>query len=443
MLTNVTLTANFTNNSGVSPGSVGAFGSGGNPGPASGGSAGSSGANGANGAAGSPGSGGPGGAVSGSGTIVNSTIAANTAGSLGGGLFSSGTPATETNTIVASNTPQNCGQPTGDGGNNLSFGDGSCPGNAGDPKLGPLQDNGGPTATMALLAGSAAIDAIAPGSASCAGAHDQRGVMRPQGGGCDIGAYELAPPAIGGIAVLANGPSSVIVGAQVNANAQDSIVFVQFGPGTAYGYSTPGQDAGSAVTPVAVSARWAGVAPGQVVHYRFVASNADGTSYSPDQTLTVPTPPATIAGPQIAAGFLSPGNPLVDLVIPGGILRLGAHSRTVTAVLRNHNPFFVTGSAILELRPATATGRRGSRAAAAPTLAGTGISIPGDAQRTLYLSLDKHMLQMLRSRRHLPVQITLRLFDQAGHSATVKGAYLLAAPSRRGRPAATPRGHRR
>lgn len=62
-----------------------------------------------------------------------------------------------------------------------------------DPMLGPLQDNGGPTWTHALLAGSPAIDAADPVGAP---ADDQRGVPRPQGPGIDIGAFEYQyPPA--------------------------------------------------------------------------------------------------------------------------------------------------------------------------------------------------------------------------------------------------------
>lgn len=56
--------------------------------------------------------------------------------------------------------------------------------------IGPLADNGGPTLTHALLAGSSAIDAA--DAATCP-ASDQRGVSRPQGAGCDIGAYEAEP----------------------------------------------------------------------------------------------------------------------------------------------------------------------------------------------------------------------------------------------------------
>jgi len=60
-------------------------------------------------------------------------------------------------------------------------------------QLGPLQDNGGVTATHALLAGSPAIDAGAscPNDQGAALPADQRGVARPQGAACDIGAFEL------------------------------------------------------------------------------------------------------------------------------------------------------------------------------------------------------------------------------------------------------------
>lgn len=56
-----------------------------------------------------------------------------------------------------------------------------------DPLLGPLANNGGPTLTHALLAGSPAIDA---GRASGGERIDQRGVRRPLGAANDIGAFE-------------------------------------------------------------------------------------------------------------------------------------------------------------------------------------------------------------------------------------------------------------
>jgi uncharacterized repeat protein (TIGR01451 family)/CSLREA domain-containing protein len=63
-----------------------------------------------------------------------------------------------------------------------------------DPLLGELQDNGGSTETSALLLGSPAFDAVPVESCSDHQGTpiiiDQRGVSRPQGPACDIGAYE-------------------------------------------------------------------------------------------------------------------------------------------------------------------------------------------------------------------------------------------------------------
>lgn len=61
-----------------------------------------------------------------------------------------------------------------------------------DPLLGPLQDNGGPTATHALLPGSPAIDTgAATDIAGSPIATDQRGLARPQGIAVDVGAFEV------------------------------------------------------------------------------------------------------------------------------------------------------------------------------------------------------------------------------------------------------------
>ena len=62
-----------------------------------------------------------------------------------------------------------------------------------NPSLGPLQDNGGPTFTHALLEGSPAIDAGSCTDVDGNTVHtDQRGMPRPQGANCDIGAFELS-----------------------------------------------------------------------------------------------------------------------------------------------------------------------------------------------------------------------------------------------------------
>ena len=95
--------------------------------------------------------------------------------------------------LLAGNAGGNCGGTAlASTGFDLS-GDTTC---AGIPNaaltLGALGDNGGPTQTQALPAGSPAIDAGGSGANGCPPT-DQRGVARPQGAACDIGAYERAP----------------------------------------------------------------------------------------------------------------------------------------------------------------------------------------------------------------------------------------------------------
>jgi len=99
-----------------------------------------------------------------------------------------------------------------------------------DPLLGPLQDNGGPTPTQALLPGSPAIDAGNPsGCTDDQGAPlatDQRGHPRPVFGGaalrCDIGALEAAPDLSGskkGVISLAAPPGSLLTYTLVISNS--------------------------------------------------------------------------------------------------------------------------------------------------------------------------------------------------------------------------------
>ena len=152
---------------------------------------------------GAGGEGGSGGGLEGNVNIRSSTIAANSAGlggsiggsnGIGGGInWVAGTLA---GTIVASNiagsttsATANCGgaAPTVTFGLTFPAGTG-CPGTVADPLLGPLASNGGPTQTMALSSGSPALDQVPVGT-NCTAA-DQRGVGRPQGPTCDIGAFE-------------------------------------------------------------------------------------------------------------------------------------------------------------------------------------------------------------------------------------------------------------
>jgi len=145
-----------------------------------------------------------GGGIYGGAIVENSTISGNSAGTSGGGIYN-------TSSLVVRNTILNAGT-TGenifnDGGTvtsegyNLSSDDGggylTGPGDQinTDPLLGPLQNNGGPTFTHALLPGSPAIDAGDP-SFSPPPFNDQRGCHfdRVFNGRIDIGSFETQPP---------------------------------------------------------------------------------------------------------------------------------------------------------------------------------------------------------------------------------------------------------
>jgi hypothetical protein len=96
---------------------------------------------------------------------------------------------------VAPGSGGNCSSPVTSLGHNLDTSDACGLRTTGDlvnadPRLAPLAYNGGFTQTQALLPGSAAFDRI-PGP-DCFVLTDQRGVDRPQGARCDIGAFEVA-----------------------------------------------------------------------------------------------------------------------------------------------------------------------------------------------------------------------------------------------------------
>ena len=147
----------------------------------------------------------------GTATLVNVTMFDNSSEGTGGSISYTSGALTLKNTLLSSGFPSNC---SGSGttitsyGHNLSD-DGTCFGvlaGVGDLNntiagLDPngLQNNGGPTQTIALVANSPAVDAIPLTPVNyCTAAdgvtpinNDQRGFVRPFGSGCDIGAFEF------------------------------------------------------------------------------------------------------------------------------------------------------------------------------------------------------------------------------------------------------------
>ncbi len=173
-------------------------------------------------------------------SITNSTVVGNTAtdgGDSGGGVYDGGDGgpggAILKATIVAENFGGDCSAEITNGGYDIDD-DGTC-GFTGtgslsnsstlDNTLGPLQNDGGPTETMALLPGSPAIAQV---PASDCPSTDQRGDFR--GDPCDIGAYDTDTFAVQVITFTSTAPSNATVG------------------GPTYAVTATGGDSGNPVT---------------------------------------------------------------------------------------------------------------------------------------------------------------------------------------------------
>jgi hypothetical protein len=135
-------------------------------------------------------------------TLTDSTLSGNSATTTCGGLDQAGSGTTTVgNTVVAGNTapssPDVSGSLASQGYNLIGDGTGASgfagsdlvgtPDSPIDPLLGPLEDNGGPTQTIALLPASPALNAGDPAQLSTG---DQRGVVRT--GAVNIGAYQAS-----------------------------------------------------------------------------------------------------------------------------------------------------------------------------------------------------------------------------------------------------------
>jgi hypothetical protein len=237
----------------------------------------------------------------GTGSLSHVTIASNSAGGGGGTPFGGGVSIGSLtggvdNTIVAGNSGGDCDKALTSNGENIDS-DSTCGfKSAGDKsgvdaKLGPVGDHGGPTLTQMPLAGSPAIDAGNP--ATCP-ATDQRGVARPQGGGCDIGAVEVPPPVATTSSVASVTSSSATIAASVNPNFSAASYHFDYGTTTAYGSFTAATSAGEGGVAQAVAATLTGLKPQTVYHFRVVATNAAGTVAGADQTLTTAKAPTKV-----------------------------------------------------------------------------------------------------------------------------------------------------
>ncbi len=188
--------------------------------------------------------------------LNSSTVSGNSASGDGGGIGGGPAGVTLKNSIVANNTPSgsNCAFTITSLGHNLDS-DGSCGLSPVDPlydlpntnpQLAPLANYGGPTETHALCTvanpphascvdASPAIDTGVPtADPDCSGGNDfdQRGVPRPQGAACDIGAYEVVTTS-----ACVNPPARLVSWWPGDGNASD---IWDSNPGTLVGGATFG-----------------------------------------------------------------------------------------------------------------------------------------------------------------------------------------------------------
>ncbi len=164
-------------------------------------------------------------------SLVNDTIASNDADGDGAGVFVYGSSQVSAiNTLLASNSPDDCSTPgLVSNGYNLAD-DSTCAlTGTGDQQgvaaqLGSLQDNGGTTDTQLPGATSPALDA---GFDAACPTDDERGTSRPQGPHCDIGAVEVAvaAPTSFTLTVAVSGSGAVSNGGSISCPGSCSASF--------------------------------------------------------------------------------------------------------------------------------------------------------------------------------------------------------------------------
>jgi chitodextrinase len=276
--------------------------------------------------------------------ISNSTFTGNTGGTNGGGAIDNFGTTTVTQTTFSGNSSPyganilnytgfslkasmsivangqgggpNCGggQPVVDGGYNLDtatscgFSTANHSLSSTSPQLGPLATNGGPTQTMALPSGSPAVDAIPASTAGCTGSTDQRGTTRPQGSGCDIGAYELVQSG--------SGTPSVPTGLKVTGTTSSSVSLswtASTGSPTGYTVYRNGTSVGTTGGPTATTFTDLTASPSTT--YTYTVDAFSGSNHSAQSSPVQATTPAPSGTTAVQGGSVSTASQLTSTTV--------------------------------------------------------------------------------------------------------------------------------
>jgi hypothetical protein len=334
-------------------------------------------------------------------TIVASTVAGNdqtgTPGAgtgidvISGPMPSEFSTLTEHDTLVAGNGAANCALDTHSTltslGHNLSYPDTTCAHEVtGDPRLSALvAAGGGGTATMVPGPGSAAIDQVPATDSACAGV-DQRGVARPVGAGCDIGAVEVTP-ALAGTPTVTVTATTATIGVPISAGTTTTVQ-------TAYGSSPSALTATTAAQSVTTNGRLeftiTGLAPSTAYTYEVTATSPFGSLTGAAQTFTT---------------------------LPSSVFRIlsvaeDRHDRLVIALA-------APGAGSFTAAASYPTPRRRSHAASRPAIYGT-VAASAQAAGTIRLTLSGKpgAVRALRAARSLRLTVTITFTPTGGPPAT-------------------------
>jgi PKD repeat protein len=141
----------------------------------------------------------------------------------------------------------------------------------------------------------------------------------PTGVGSISGAVITGAPGIGGPSINSNlgtpntytqsvDSRGATIAAGIYRNGLDTKWWIEYGPTTAYGLTTPPSDIGAGSAPTAITGYVSGLTPSSTYHYRVVAQNSLGTTYGYDYTFGTPDPTKPTAAFTLSATDITPGS---------------------------------------------------------------------------------------------------------------------------------------